>query len=184
MSDTDDPAAVGGLGGGQQPTFDECVQLGGHGCGQLVTGGAPADGMALLVHGHQPQQPREHVVAAATSGLGCGVQGRIGMCGQRSLYAAKLLVPGGQELSAPVNILGELGEGEGQQRQGVAGVGVLDELAGQGGVHTDPRPPEPVLRSPHAAPRDPAATPRMNTPRSRSGRARSATGQGTPSAMC
>ncbi len=95
MGDSDnDPAAVG-IVGGQQPALDEGAQFGDHRSGQLVTAGPPAGGTPLLIHGHQPKQPRDHLLLAAAPGGDRRGEGRIGLTGQSPPYPAELVVTGG-----------------------------------------------------------------------------------------
>jgi len=53
VRDVDDAAAVVFIGG-RQPTLDEGVEFGEHGCGQVVAVDSPAGGVALFVDGDQP----------------------------------------------------------------------------------------------------------------------------------
>lgn len=127
--------------GGQQPSRDEGVQLGTHQFGQLVSADAPPDRAAVLIDGDQSQQPGDHLVTGAPgSGHGVG-QGRVGLAGQCPPDAPELVIARSGKLAAAAHAVGELGEGERQQRQRLPAAGVGDEGGHQFGVHPDPGQP-------------------------------------------
>ena len=168
--------------GGQQPARDEGVQLGGHRVGQLVAADPPPGGAALLVHGDQPQQLLDHLVAVpAARGRGVG-EGGVGLAGQRPLHPTQLLVPAGQQPPAAPHPVGQLGQGVGQQRQRLPAVGVGDQPRHQLLVDLDAGQPRRALD--HRAQRLPPQRPQRVHPRraGRPGPGRRAAGRGTPGA--
>lgn len=76
-----------------------------------------ATGTTLLVDGHQPQQPRQDLPMVTAGGRHRVGQGGVGLAGQRTAHTADFRVGGGRELPAAADALGELSEGERQQRQ-------------------------------------------------------------------
>ena len=154
------------------------------GCGQLVAADPPPGGAALLVHGDQPQQLLDHLVAApAARGGGVG-EGGVGLAGQRPLHPTQLLIPAGQQPPPAPHPVGQLGQRVGQQRQRLPAVGVGDQPRHQVLVHARSRPAAPGPRSPRAAPPGAAAAARAPVSGGRPGPGRRAAGRGTPGAGC
>lgn len=115
MSHSDDHAAVVGVGG-EQPSPDEDVQFSGHRLRQAIPRDPPPSGATLLIDGDQPQQSGNDLLAASAGGRGRVGQGRIGLAGQGTLDPAELVIACSGQFAAAVDTVGELGEGEGQQR--------------------------------------------------------------------
>jgi len=136
----DHHGAVVGVGA-QQPPSDEGIQRGDRRIGQLVAVDLPPSRAALFIDSDQPQQPGNHLFPAlAASGYRVS-EGRIGLTDQRTLDPTELLVACLGELTTSADAVGELGQGERQQRQRLPAVGVLDQPGHQALVDTDPGQP-------------------------------------------
>ena len=101
---------------------------------------------------------------------------------QRPRHPAELLVRGDGERGCPARVRREPGQGEGQQRQRLAGAGVVDQPRDQLLGHGEPQQLAPDPRSPPAAPPDAAGRAARPVAQLRPARGRRAAGRGTPAA--
>jgi hypothetical protein len=80
----------------KQPAGHEGVQLGRHRLRQLGAVNPPPGGLALLIHGDQPQQLLDHLLAVPAARGGGVAECGVGLGGQRPLHPTQLLIPAGQ----------------------------------------------------------------------------------------
>ena len=124
---------------------DEGVQLADHRLRQLIARDPPPGGATLLIHGDQPQQPGNDLLTAPPRDRPRLGQRRLGLAGQRTLHPAELVVTRSRQLTTAADPLGELGQGERQQRQRFPAVGVGDQSGHQVLVHADTGQPGRAL---------------------------------------
>ena len=130
MGHLDDHAAVVGVGA-HQPPPNEDVHLSDHRLRQLIARDPPPGGTTLLIHGDQPQQPGNDLLPAPPADRTRIGQSRVGLTGQGTLHPTEPFIEWTRQLTAAADPLGELGEGERQQRQRFPTVGVGDQLGHQ-----------------------------------------------------
>ena len=163
-----DDAVVSSLRGEQVPVDERVAPH--HQVGQGGHVDPAARRLAVDVDRDELQQCAQHLVATPPGVAPRLRQRRIGLPAQRAAHAADGGVPLRRELAAPADAVGELGQGEGQQREGLAVAGVVDEARDQLLAHRDPGAPRGLLD--HLAQR--------SRPSARTGTGRRPPGAGLP----
>jgi hypothetical protein len=112
--------------GDQKPAVRKRLQLGVHRL-KINETDPPPSRSTVFVHGDQPQQGPEHLLAPVPAGLHCLDQSEISLALERAANSAKLVISRKRQLATVPNTVGQLRQGVSQQRQRLTPLGVSDQ---------------------------------------------------------